>query len=124
MTGNKDETPMNCGQFPGPQDVGVDGWMAVLMSPSVTLEDRLNKMRDKASVAPATVTAISKGEVRRTRKKAGKPQNVASPVHIVKPDIRVWKMALRLAKGNRKRLEVVEPTTVIVHNHTNWKARA
>jgi hypothetical protein len=82
----------------------------------------VNKLREKASVAPATVTKISRGERVTPRRKAGKPQNVASPVKASKPDVRVWKVALRLAKGNHKRLEVVEPTTVIVHNHTNWKA--
>ena len=37
--------------------------------------------------------------------------------HYVKVDPRVWKTALRLAKGDPNRLTVVHETEVIVHNH-------
>ena len=38
----------------------------------------------------------------------------------IKVDPRVWKIAVRLCKGNPKRIQIVSDAEVVVHNN-NWK---
>lgn len=85
----------------------------------------MNKVVEKASVATRTVTEISEGKhdpAPRTRRKPTYTGRSGRVDHTV-IDMRVWKKAMQIAKGNRQRLEVRTHDTVIVHNHTDWKSK-
>lgn len=47
----------------------------------------------------------------------------SSKVTKVTVDPRVWQTALKLAKGNAKRITITSPTEVIVHNHPQRKRK-
>jgi len=77
---------------------------------------RATTVQKRASVAPRTVTAVSRGEVgptpRQPRKRA---QNRSQPVHThVKVDRRVMTAAKKLCTGSYTRIEIVDHETVIV----------
>lgn len=75
-------------------------------------------VRKVASVAPSTVTKVSKGQVavpRRVRAAEVRPR--ASKVDVVQVDPQVWRAALTAAGGDAGRLEVVSTTEVLVRNH-------
>lgn len=78
-----------------------------------------------ASVAPTTVTEISQGkhQPRRTRKASMSAHPASGQIRHIRTDIRVWKVAMELANGDRQRLEVREPDIIVVHNF-KWKDKA
>lgn len=86
----------------------------------------MNQVQKRASVAPATVTDISKGRhqgiAKRTEAKRNHPAGTGK-LRVIKPDIRVWKVAMRLAKNNPRLLEVRSTSEVIVHHNENWRTR-
>jgi len=83
------------------------------------------RVQKRASVAPSTVEDIGSGKIvtpvktkaRNTPRNTGKSSKVKHTV----VDMRVWKKAMQIAKGNRHRLEVKSATEIIVHNHADWK---
>lgn len=82
----------------------------------------MKNMGKDASVAPGTVTDISKGKhltvVAKTRQAAKRSHPAGTRrVVVIKPDPRVWKQAVQIAGGNVKRLEVRDHETVVVHNN-------
>ena len=72
-------------------------------------------------MSPATVTKVSKRQIKPTKKVAAKrkPRSVAKSYHI-KVHPLVWAKAMELAGGHRSLIEVREATTVVVHN-PGWK---
>jgi hypothetical protein len=79
-------------------------------------------MSRDASVAPTTVTDISRGKhqtgVAKTRQASKRAHPAGTRrVVVIKPDQRVWKQAVQMAGGNVKRLEVRDHETVVVHNN-------
>lgn len=86
----------------------------------MTRAKRVRKPRvaDTASVHPKTVTAVSQGAVeapRRTRGtiRPGYPAKVRRRAH----SGLAWDVALELAGGDARRLDVVSATEVVVRNH-------
>lgn len=80
-------------------------------------------VQQKASVAPRTVTEISQGKhkPRQTRRASMAGHPASGRITHIRTDIRVWKVAMKLAKGDRHRLEVRQPDVVVVHNNNTWK---
>lgn len=80
-------------------------------------------VQQKARVASRTVTEISQGKhkPRQTRHSSMSSHPASGRISHTRTDIRVWKVAMKIAKGNRQRLEVRAPDVIIVHNHTDWK---
>lgn len=73
------------------------------------------QVRKQARLHPATVSNYTK-HIKRDISKTMK----ASPVTIIKIHKGVWEKALKIAGGDRQRIEVVSPEEVIVHN-PGWK---
>ena len=57
------------------------------------------------------------------RKGSARGHTVGGPVHETKVDPQVWKVALELAGGHPRRIEVVSAQAVVVHNHADWNRR-
>lgn len=75
----------------------------------------LPKVQAKVVVAPATVEAVSKGEVKRRRKPSTR-QALATPVVVVKPHPVALEAAQELLASDHgyTRVQVVDATTVLV----------
>lgn len=52
----------------------------------------------------------------RKRLKAQETRPAPAPVRAFRPDPLLWKTALRLAKGDPQRVEVISETEALVHN--------
>lgn len=76
----------------------------------------MTRVRERATVHPATVTKVSRGTVQR-RKRARQVPVQRAP-RLTRADVHpeVWATALGLAGGRASHLEVVSPTEVLVHN--------
>lgn len=55
------------------------------------------------------------------RKRMVEPKRKAEAYPVHKVEARVMKTAMRIAKGNRKRIEIVGNNEVIVHNNARRK---
>lgn len=75
----------------------------------------MNAMRDRASVAPSTVTRLSRGEVPTKKRKRGDRLLAVLDSHVVKVDERIM-AHLNQAGVDFRYVEVINPTEVIVHN--------
>lgn len=81
----------------------------------------MTEFQDQASVAPATVTAISRGEHLQKKQRTRRPKQEA-PIYkqySKRPswlNEEVWDTALELANGDFRRLEVIGAADIIVHN--------
>jgi len=79
------------------------------------------RLRKTVKVHEKTVqNAANVVPLRRPRKPARKAGNMIGHIKI---DERVWKVVMRLCKGNTERLEIVSETEVVVHNNKNWRNR-
>jgi hypothetical protein len=82
----------------------------------------VNKLVARASVAPKTVTKVSKDEVKAQRNKRKRPTRSRSgKVTSTVIHLAVWKRAMEIAKRDRARIEVIANDCVIVHNNREWK---
>jgi hypothetical protein len=72
-------------------------------------------LRNVRPVRPAFRTHKS-AEVTLTVRAGSKRQQRRFPVTVTRPDQRVWKAALQLARGDASRLRVIDTQTVIVLN--------
>lgn len=70
------------------------------------------EVRDTARLHHKTVSEAGKHVKKKPRKKATKTKKYSVAV-----DPRVWEVAKKLAKGNNRRIQVVNSEEVIVHNH-------
>lgn len=59
---------------------------------------------------------IADGTVKPYAKPRKKARAGATMVHII-PDPRIWKVALKLAKGNAHRIRVISNESVVVYNN-------
>ena len=72
-------------------------------------------MAKDASVHPKTVTAVSRGE--KLSGSVPKRARRSSKVTLIAVDPRIWETAKKLAEGDPHRIEVINASEVIVHNH-------
>lgn len=80
----------------------------------------LKKLSRDARLHESTVKkAASHKPVRRRRQGDKKVHDVTT----MKMDLRVWREAMKLAKGDRWRIQVISEAEVIVWNNQNWKHR-
>ena len=75
----------------------------------------MSTVRDTARLHPETVTNYKSHTKKKPRKKPA--ANLRG--RYVKVDPRVWGTAMKLAKGDAKRLKVIHETEVIVNNPKN-----
>lgn len=50
------------------------------------------------------------------RKRAPRSPSKSSRITATQVDLRVWRTALKLSKGDRSRIEVISSSEVVVHN--------
>ena len=55
---------------------------------------------------------------RRTRASVPAAPPAPSPVTTLRPDPAIWRIALAMARGDASLLEVVDATTIVVHNES------
>lgn len=72
----------------------------------------MTTVRDSASLHPKTVSEYQS----HTKKRAPRKPNKNLRGRYIKVDPRVWRTALKLAKGDNSRIKVVSDTEVIVSN--------
>lgn len=75
----------------------------------------MTSVRKRASVAPATVTAVSKETVARSRTTKA-PSRQRNPVTASQVHPEVMAVAFNLAGGDPRRLKIVSTTEVLVTN--------
>ena len=78
-------------------------------------DSRLHEQTVQAAARHARSFAARKGSAR--------AHTVGGPVTETKVDPQVWKVALELAGGHPRRIEVVSAQVVVVHNHADWNRR-
>lgn len=71
--------------------------------------------RECARLHPQTVTNWTEH-----RKKVLRIKGKSSRITALRVDPRIWGTALELAEGNPRRLQVIDETTVIVHNNPRY----
>lgn len=68
-----------------------------------------------------TITKFSEGKIKMVTKTRATPRTLTHSVHGIKVHIGVWKIALKLCKGQTRLLEVRSETEVVVHNQEGWR---
>lgn len=87
---------------------------------------RDQRIRHAASVAPATVRAVSAAGAIQAQRKARRPPRTtapAQPVTVERLDDELRAIARRLAGGDMARVEILSTTEVRVHNGPTWRRR-
>lgn len=76
----------------------------------------------QAAVAPATVTAYSRGQLAPARA-AARPRraHTATRGSAVQVHPLVWAAALGRCGGQPRRIQVLSPTEVRIHNDASWR---
>ncbi len=73
-----------------------------------------------ADVHHATLVRAGRGDDLVDTRKERRPGRKTPKVSVIRVDPRVWKVALRLAKGDAKRIQVRNAEAVTVHNNADW----
>lgn len=83
----------------------------------------MSQVQRTASVHPGTVTEYSRGEHRRGRRKELSDRRPYSTrAQSTQVHAEVWAIAVDSCGGDKRRIEVLSPTEVYIHNDPNWKS--
>lgn len=80
----------------------------------------MKKVSRDASLHERTVQEAAKRKPVRRRRQADSKVHEVTTMHM---DLRVWKVALKLAGGDRYRIQVITESEVIVWNDYSWRNR-